>query len=160
MRPSPPSSEADLTLPLIYSVFDRLPLRLGVHRHQRAGVRDLRLGGVPCELTSLNCRYVDHLHENFEYPCSINSSGHYNVSPLNVLGPACHFADRVRTGADQPGRGLLDLDQAVQQGHVRLPPWILLELPRGEEGPQAGVRRLRRAVQLIASYASQSPSND
>ncbi|KAL8292538.1 hypothetical protein RQP46_001150 [Phenoliferia psychrophenolica] len=26
--------------------------------------------------------YVDHLHENFEFPCSINSDGHYNV-PTN-----------------------------------------------------------------------------
>lgn len=23
--------------------------------------------------------YVDHLHEHFVYPCSINSKGHYNV---------------------------------------------------------------------------------
>ena len=68
--------------------------------------------------------YVDHLHEHFLYPCSINSNGRYNVPSNDKEGYRCVVLLRVLAPFNSP---LLQYrDAQVFHRRVRVAKWLVL----------------------------------
>ena len=70
----------------------------------------LSFPGFQWKLNSIVQRYVDHLHENFEFPCSINADGHYNVSFCESEAFYNPLTGFLELGSYQRGRRLFDRD--------------------------------------------------
>ena len=65
--------------------------------------------------------YVDHLHEHFVYPVSINELGRYNVPRHSKEGYSIQVRPSLKSTAQRSDCGKVSIDSRRQYQSIRIP---------------------------------------